>query len=193
MKQFRKPTGFWGKLAGNILAVNNKERSLWTVQKLDVKPSDSILEIGYGPGVTLKLIADRLTSGFLAGIDHSEVMLGQATKRNRKHIDNKKVKLECGTIDNLTYPENYFDLIYGSNVHFFWENPVEEFQRLSALLKYKGRLVMVFQPRWAKSEEEIKDIAAETRKQFEAGGFKQVEIEFKKLKPVTCIYISGIK
>jgi ubiquinone/menaquinone biosynthesis C-methylase UbiE len=193
MQQFKNPSGFIGQIVGKILAIDNNQRSLWTVEKLQVKPTDSILEIGYGPGVTMKLVTDRLTSGFVAGVDHSKVMFRQASKRNQKHIASKKVKLETGTIADLTYPENSFDLIYGSNIHFFWKEPVAEFQKLFSLLKPSGRLVVVFQPRWAKSEEEIRDIAIKTKKQFEAAGFKQIEVEFKQLKPVTCIYISGIK
>ena len=37
-------------------------------------------------------------------------------------------------------------------MHFFWENPVEEFKKLLSLLKSNGQIVMVFQPRWAKNE-----------------------------------------
>lgn len=192
-QQFRKPSGFLGKLVGRILAFDNKKRSLWTVEKLNVQLTDAILEVGYGPGVTLKMVADQLTSGYVVGIDHSDVMLKQASKRNQMHISSKKVSLKCGTIDDLEYPKNSFDLIYGSNVHFFWEDPVEEFKKLRALLKPGGRMVMVFQPRWAKDEEEIKNIAAKTEDQFESAGFNQVEMEFKKLKPVTCIYIGGSK
>ena len=192
-QQFRKPTGFIGQLVGRILAVDNKQRSLWTLEKLNVRPTDAILEVGFGPGVTMSLVADKLTSGFVAGIDHSEVMLRQASKRNRSNIARKKVSLKCGTIDDLQYPENSFDLIYGSNVHFFWDNPVAEFQKLLALLKNEGRLVMVFQPRWAKSEQEIHAIAKKTSEQFENAGLKNVEIEFKKLNPVTCIYVGGVK
>jgi len=192
-QQFRKPTGFVGQIVGRILAVDNKQRSLWTVEKLKVRPTDTILEVGFGPGVTLELVAGQLTSGFVAGIDHSEVMLRQASKRNRKYIDGEKVRLKRGTIEDLAYPENSFDLIYGSNVHFFWEDQVAEFRKLQALLKPCGRLVMVFQPRWAKNEEEIKGIATKTKQQFEAAGLKNIEIKFKKLNPVTSIYVGGFK
>ena len=52
---------------------------------------------------------------------------------------------------------------------------------------------MVFQPRWTKSEEEVKQVAENTKKQYEDTGLKNIEYEFKKMKPVTCIYISGQK
>lgn len=190
-KQFGQPTGILGELVGWSMAVKNRERSSWTVQKLDYKPSDYLLEIGFGPGSAIKMIADQLTSGFIAGIDHSEIMFGQATKRNKKHIENKKVKLECGTASNLDYPAAYFDIIYGSNVHFFWKYPVNEFQKLKTFLKSNGRLIMVFQPRWATSEQAVVNIAEITKEQFKDAGFNAVDIDFKRMRPVTCIYICG--
>ena len=191
--QFRKPTGLLGWFTGWLLAVNNKERSLFTVRKLNPKPTDYLLEIGYGPGVALNLVAQRLTSGFLAGIDHSEVMFRQAAKRNKKFVGNRKLKLHCGTLSDLSYPADYFDIIYGSNVHFFWDETVKEFQKIYSLLKPKGRLVMVFQPRWARSEEEIREIAKKTSEEYRKAGFRRIVVEFEKLNPVTCIYIEGRK
>ena len=151
--QFRKPTGNLGHFVGWLMSVKNRGRAQWTFENLKLKPTDILLEVGYGPGSTLKKVADNLTTGFIGGIDYSEVMFDQATKRNKRHIDSKKVKLECGVVWDLKYPENYFDTIFGSNVHFFWKNPVDEFRKLVSLLKPNGRLVMVFQPRWTKSEE----------------------------------------
>jgi trans-aconitate methyltransferase len=192
-RQFGQPSGIPGRVAGWLMAVKNRGRSNWTVTKLNSQPTDYILEIGYGPGVTFKQLAKRLTTGFIGGIDHSKEMFGQATRRNMAYIQKEKARLECGTVTELTYPKNYFDIIFGSNVHFFWTNPVDEFQRLYDYLKPQGRLVMVFQPRWAKSETQVRDIAEKTRFQYEKAGFTNVELDFKKMFPVTCIYISGKK
>jgi ubiquinone/menaquinone biosynthesis C-methylase UbiE len=191
IKQFGKPTGTLGRVVGWLLSFKNNDRAKWTFEKLQVQPGDTLLEIGYGAGVTLKKVADNLTSGFIAGIDHSEIMFKQASGRNKKHVENAKVKLECGTIWDLRYPENHFDIIYGSNVHFFWENPVKEFRQLVKLLKLGGRLVMVFQPRMTKTE--VKVVVNEAKTQYEEVGLTNIEIDLKKMSPVTCIYISGRK
>jgi ubiquinone/menaquinone biosynthesis C-methylase UbiE len=193
LNQFGKPTGNFGTLVGLLMSLKNKDRALWTFENLKLKPDDIVLEVGFGPGSTIKKVADNLTTGFIAGIDHSEVMLEQATKRNKKHIERNTAKLECGTVWDLKYSDNYFDTIFGSNVHFFWDNPVNEFKKLVSLLKSNGRLVMVFQPRWTKNEEEVIQVAENTKKQFEDSGLKNIEYDFKKMKPVNCIYISGQK
>ena len=191
IKQFEKPTGVFGRFVGWSLSFKNNDRVNWTFEKLQIKPIDILLEVGYGPGVTLKKVANNLTSGFIAGIDHSDIMLEQASRRNKEQIEKGKVKLECGTVWDLKYPENHFDIIYGSNVHFFWENPVKEFKQLVSFLKPGGRLIMVFQPRLAKIE--VRAVADETKIQYEEAGLTNIEIDFKKLTPVTCIYISGQK
>lgn len=191
IKQFGKPAGFIGRIVGWSTSLKNNDRVSWTIEKLQARPRDTLLEIGYGPGVTLKKIADRLTSGSIAGIDHSDIMFEQASKRNRKHVENGKVKLECGTVWDLKYPKNHFDIIYGSNVHFFWEKPAREFAHLVAFLKPGGRLVMVFQPRLAKTG--ISEVADETKAQYQEAGLTNIEIDFKAMSPLPCIYISGRK
>ncbi len=193
LKQFHKPTGVLGSLVGRVMSINNRERSNWTIEKLNSKPSDYILEIGFGSSSTFMRIAEKLTTGFIGGIDHSEVMLRQAESKNQKYIYENRAKMECGTVYDLNYPENYFDIIFGSNVHFFWKNPVEEFVELYSLLKPGGRLVMVFQPRWVKSEDQVKEVAEQTKKQFKEAGLKNIEIDLKTMKPVSCIFAAGQK
>jgi ubiquinone/menaquinone biosynthesis C-methylase UbiE len=192
-KQFGNPVGNLGRFVGWLMSVKNRDRAKWTIEKLNLKPTDYVLEIGYGSGASFKVVADQLTSGFIAGIDHSSIMMEQAIKRNKKNIDAKKAELKFGTVWDLDYPEEHFDIIFGSNVHFFWENPTKEFQKLYSYLKQDGRLIMVFQPRWTKSEEQVKQEAEKTKKQYEGAGFNNIDIGFKQMKPVTCIYICGQK
>ncbi len=190
---FGKPSGNLGHLAGWIMSRNNISRSAWTIEKLNLKPLDFVLEVGYGPGNTFFACADKLTSGFIAGIDHSQVMFQQATAKNKEFIEIGRASLECGTIWDIEYADNFFDIIYGSNVHFFWEVPAREFARLYSLLKPGGRLVLVYQPRWLKADAGVRREAEKTGKLLEDVGFTNVETDFKPMKPVTCIYIGGHK
>jgi SAM-dependent methyltransferase len=190
-KQFKRPSGTLGRLEGWLMAVSNRELSDWTVEKINADGTERILEVGYGPGITLKKIADRLSTGVIAGIDYSEVMYRMAQKRNYEHCISKKVVLRHGVIDDFSYHMMYFDTIYGNNVHFFWSDPVKEFEKLRLLLKPGGKLLMVFQPRWAKGDWEIMQMANRCRLQFEQAGFSGVKIELKNGKPVTMICVTG--
>lgn len=191
--QFGNPAGTLGSLVGWSMALKNRERNNWAIEKMKICPDDRILEIGFGPGYALKLISGMLSGGSIVGVDRSEVMYKQAFKRNAEGIHNKKVELLRGGAWDVMYPDNSFDIIFASNVHFFWEEPKEEMERLKALLKTGGKLCLIFQPRWAKSDEHVKQIAEDTKLEMKNAGFKIDELAFKKMSSVTCIYLCGIK
>jgi ubiquinone/menaquinone biosynthesis C-methylase UbiE len=60
---------------------SNRQRNRWVVSLLGVQPTDQVLEIGFGPGVAVAALA-RAGAGHVYGIDHSAVMLRQASRRN---------------------------------------------------------------------------------------------------------------
>lgn len=190
-RQFGKPSGIAGRFVGWLMAASNKKLSEWTVEKVNARGTDRILEVGYGPGVTLEQVADKLSTGIIVGVDYSAVMYRMAQKRNYRHTASKKSVLRCGTIDDLGYPRMYFNTIYGADVHFFWKDPVKEFSKLRRSLRAEGKLLIVFQPRWAKTAGEIREIANTCRLQLEQAGFLSVEIELKRAKPVTMVSITA--
>jgi len=52
-----------------------------------------------------------------------------------------KLNIQCGTILNCTFPENYFDIIYMRNVLSHLYNPIEELNIINKLLKNKGLFI----------------------------------------------------
>src|SRR2546429_7018564 len=76
--QFAKPTGVMGKLAGHVMAMKNGDRSTWVFSLLDLKPADRVLEIGFGSGTDIARASGTVV--FVAGVDHSTVMLQQASR-----------------------------------------------------------------------------------------------------------------
>ena len=61
-------------------------RLQWAVDHLYVRPDQRILEVGCGPGLAAGLIADRLSTGVVIGIDRSATAIDRATKGNAEHI-----------------------------------------------------------------------------------------------------------
>lgn len=68
---------------------------------LDVQPADHVLEIGFGQGIAIAELAGRATRGQVYGIDHSEVMVQQAGRRNAAAIRAHRVHLTHGSVDQL--------------------------------------------------------------------------------------------
>jgi ubiquinone/menaquinone biosynthesis C-methylase UbiE len=57
------------------------------VSLLDVQPTDRVLEVGFGPGIAISELSQRVgPSGHVFGVDRSAVMLEHATRRNAAAI-----------------------------------------------------------------------------------------------------------
>src|SRR5207253_9124548 len=91
LQQFARPSGWLGHIAGLLMA-KGADDDRWLVDLLEVQPDDRVLEVGFGPGVAIELIATRATRGLVGGIDPSDVMVQQATKRNRQAVQEGRVQ-----------------------------------------------------------------------------------------------------
>ncbi len=140
-KQFRQPSGFLGKLLGFFFRIN-REGIEWTIGLLDIRPTDRVLEIGFGPGHAIRR-ADALASqGRVAGVDFSDTMVRQARKRNAAAIAEGRVDLRQGDASALPYPDNSFDKVFATNVIYFWQDPAANLEELKRVMKPGGRLAL---------------------------------------------------
>ncbi len=57
MPMFGRPQSRLGRLGGIVMARTNRKVAAWAVEQLGVRPSDRILEVGFGPGVGIELLA----------------------------------------------------------------------------------------------------------------------------------------
>ncbi len=147
-KQFSKPEGFAGWLAGMIMSLrgSNRQRNKWTVDQLRIRNGQAVLEIGFGPGLAIKQIAERHPDCKITGVDHSETMVRMATGNNRASIKNGQVKLICGGLESLNTLGS-FDRIYALNSHMFWPDLDEALSRIVAHLNSGGLVGLTYQPR----------------------------------------------
>jgi len=126
--------------AGEHAAREQGERAL------DLKPGESVLEIGFGTGNSLAAFAEATgPSGTVAGIDISPRMLEVALKKlhDRKVAD--RVTLKIGDARQLPYDDDHFDAAFMSfTLELF---PTEDMpmvlSELRRVLKSDGRLGIV--------------------------------------------------
>ena len=151
VRQFGRPCGVAGRVAGRVMAhrASNRQRNLWVVSLLDVQPTDRVLEIGFGPGLAIAELARRVTRGHVYGIDHSEVMVRQASKRNATAIRAGRVELLRTSVDRLPRFDEPLDAIVAVNSVGFWPNPTQQLSELRRVLRPGGRIALASQPRCA--------------------------------------------
>src|SRR5271165_7023234 len=100
--QGHHPRGVAGSVTGWVFAhrPSNRQRNGWVVSLLGVQPADRVLEIGFGPGLAVAELV-RAGAGHVYGIDHSGVMLRQASRRNAAAIRAGRVTLINASADQL--------------------------------------------------------------------------------------------
>ena len=191
-QQFGKPTGLLGHLVGYVLTLNNRERSEWVIAQLDLKPSDRVLEIGFGPGADIQR-ASR-TAAFVAGIDHSDVMVRQASSRNSAAIRDGRVELKLGTASDLPYPDSLFDCVFAINSAQFWKPLPNALAEIKRVLKPGGRVLLAIQPRnKGATDETTRQVGFTMAKAFAAAGFEDANVDFKAMTPVSTAAIQARK
>jgi SAM-dependent methyltransferase len=194
--QFGRPTGFWGNIAGTIMAGrrSNNERIQWTLSLLDIKPHDRVLEIGFGPGIAIEQISKFTKAKFIAGVDHSEVMVRQTTKRNAAAIRDGKVAVHLGSASNLPQFGHQFDKIFTINSIHFWTDPVDCLKELRKLLKPGGTIAITLQPRsQGATDATAKMIGKDIVTKLECAGFSQCTLEIKKIAPISAVCVRSTK
>jgi ubiquinone/menaquinone biosynthesis C-methylase UbiE len=168
---------------------SNRQRNIWAVSLLDVQRNDRVLEIGFGPGIAIRELARLASDGHVRGLDHSEVMVRQATRRNAEAVRRGQGELRLGSVERLPAFDVRFDKILVVNAMQFWTEPSELLAELRGLLTSGGRIAIAFQPRGPGATDEVatrkgREIAAALRD----AGFSEVRTETLQLEPaVVCV------
>jgi SAM-dependent methyltransferase len=194
VSQFKQPHGPLGHVAGWIMATrpSNLARSDWTIDLLAIEPHHRVLEIGFGPGYAVAQIASRLTSGEIVGIDHSEVMLKQAQRRNAGAIRLGRVKLLCQSVADLKRLDGRFDRVFSANVAMFWDDRVSIFREILGLLAPKAKVATTFQPRHpGATDQDAVRFGGVILEEMKAAGFPSVRLEYGPRAPVLTVCAIG--
>ena len=191
--QFAHPTGWMGRLVGVILAWKNRGRNAWAISLLDLQSEDRVLEIGFGPGQAIEEIVKSTPNSFVAGIDISDVMIEQASKRNAEAIRAGRVLLKQGSESPLPFEDANFHKVFAVNSMQFWSNPGAGLQEVRRVLKPGGRIAIVIQPMWAKTDEEVRSVGEKLELQMKQAGFRQVHLETRQMKPIAAVSGIGFK
>jgi ubiquinone/menaquinone biosynthesis C-methylase UbiE len=127
--------------------MTNRQANEWTVSLLDLKTTDRVLEVGFGPGLAIQHVATLVPDGVVAGVDASETMLEIAQKRNAAGIAAGRVALKLGEMAALPYGDNWFDKVFAVQVINYLPDPLRGLKESYRVTKAGGRVALFLEPK----------------------------------------------
>jgi len=139
---FAHPSGWRGRLAGQFMRWTNKQDDM--VGLLGVQPGDDVLEVGYGPGHLIRLLAERTDAASIRGVDPSPEMRDQAKRRNRSAVRTGRVRLDLGTADRTGLPDASVDRVVSVNNVAIWPDLDAALGELHRVVRPGGTVVIAW-------------------------------------------------
>jgi SAM-dependent methyltransferase len=137
-RQLGKPSGWFGRVVmASILNQGNRALIEAAVMELSAKTGERIVDVGFGGGHALQLIAPVVRPGRAAGVEISDAMIDAAKRRFGETIEVHRANALA-----MPFEDGWFDGILSVNTIYFWNDPGAVLRELRRVLKPDGRLVL---------------------------------------------------
>ncbi|MDG3009220.1 class I SAM-dependent methyltransferase [Rhodococcus sp. D2-41] len=138
--QLGHPRGVPGRAVAGVLNRVNNRTIADAVDALGPAPGDVAADFGFGGGLGLGLLLDRVgESGYVHGIEFSPDMLERC---RRRHRDEPRLCLQAGSILELPLADGAIDCAITVNTLYFLPDLGRAAAELTRVLRRGGRLVI---------------------------------------------------
>jgi ubiquinone/menaquinone biosynthesis C-methylase UbiE len=141
--QCRRPSGWFGRLVLRNMNSRHSGVTDWGLSHITVDKRSVILDIGCGGGRTIQKFATAAAGGKIRGIDHSSDSVAVASKTNESAIKAGQVEIGVGSVSQLPFSADTFDLVSAVETHFFWPDLPNDVREVLRVLKPGGTFVLI--------------------------------------------------
>jgi SAM-dependent methyltransferase len=141
--QCQKPVGWIGRAVLRNMNARHSGVTDWGLSHISVKQHFTILDIGCGGGRTVSKLAALATAGKVYGLDYSADSVAVASKTNREWIKSGRVEIHEGSVSQLPFGTDTFDLVVAVETHFWWPDLPGDVRELLRVLKPSGELAII--------------------------------------------------
>ncbi len=134
----RKPVGELGEQILDRMNKSHETMAQWGVSHFEINDNDMILDIGCGGGKNIERFAKQITTGKVIGLDYSEISVEKSSKLNEKAIEEGKVEVIQGSVSQMPFEDDTFDIITGFETIYFWPDFINDLKEVNRVLKKDG-------------------------------------------------------
>lgn len=143
VNQCQKPTGWLGRVVLWNMNSRHSKVTDWGLSHIAIEKHDTILDVGCGGGRTMSKLAAVARQGKVYGIDFSKESVAVAKRTNRQLIDVARVEIREGSVSQLPFSEDMFDLVTAVETHFWWPDLPADMREVLRVLKPGGTLIII--------------------------------------------------
>lgn len=141
--QLARPDGDFGVQVAESMNETNIGMTRHSVEQLDLKDDQQVLEIGHGNGAHVAMILSKANNLHYTGLEISSQMHAEARKLNEKIASgNRTFILYDG--QTLPFESEQFDAVFTVNTLYFWKEPAVFLNDIYRVMKQKGVLAITF-------------------------------------------------
>lgn len=139
-KQLSCPEGEAGIELGKTMHASNIGMTEATIDFLDIKSLDNILELGHGNCHHLPIILNKGAGVRYYGLEVSETMYQEAICFDTS----KQASFALYNGIEIPFEDNFFQAIMTVNTIYFWSDPLKLIREIERVLKVGGKAVITF-------------------------------------------------
>ena len=143
VSQCKKPRGWLGRLVLRNMNSRHSKVTDWGLGHVSIEEQYTILDVGCGGGRTLSRLAERATQGKVYGVDYSEESVAASKRTNTRWIEMGRVEVLHGSVSQLPFLDEMFDLVTAVETHFWWPHLPMDMGEVFRVLKSSGKLIII--------------------------------------------------